>query len=254
MEFLNFHSLIIILPMLFLAGFVDSIGGGGGLISLPAFLIAGLPVHLALGTNKLQSCCGTTLTTFRFIKNGYVNFKLVAPALILAIIGSSLGSRTALYISEVALNRLLIVVLPIAAFLVLNKKLFNSKKDLKITKHTYIATILCALIVGFYDGLYGPGTGTFLIIGFCVFAHMNVRNANANAKLINFTTNITALFVFLLNGKVLFPLGLLGAVFNIAGNYIGSSMAMKDGEKITRPIIIFVLIILAIKIFFDIIN
>lgn len=241
---------LIVCPFLFLAGLVDAIGGGGGLISLPAYLIAGLPTHVAIATNKLSSTCGTTLATARFIKNGLVNFKLAVPAVIMAIIGSSIGAHISLIVPEKIMMHVLIIVLPVAAFFVLNKKLFHDSENDTITldRRTYLTATIAAFIIGIYDGFYGPGTGTFLIIAFTVFAKLSIKKANAQAKIINLTTNITSLIIFLLNGQVLLPLGIAAAICNMIGGYIGAGMVMKNGAKIVRPSILLVLFLLLLKI------
>ena len=207
-------TFLIICPLLFLAGMVDAIGGGGGLISLPAYLIAGVPAHAAIATNKLSSCCGTSLATWRFIRAGLVNFRLAVPAVIAAIIGSSIGANLSLMVPEKIMIYILTGILPIAVFLVLNKKLFNDSGTDEITldKRTYLTASISAFIIGMYDGFYGPGTGTFLIIAFTVFAKLSIKTANAQAKVINLTTNITSLCIFLFNGQVLFLLGMIAAI------------------------------------------
>lgn len=138
-----------------------------------------------------------------------------------------------------------------SAFLVLNKKLFNDEGSDEITldRRTYLTASLAAFVVGFYDGFYGPGTGTFLIIAFTIFAKLSIRTANAQAKVINLTTNITALIVFLSSGQVLITLGLAGAACNMLGGYIGAGLALKNGTKIVRPSILLVLCLLALKVF-----
>ena len=241
---------LIVCPLLFLAGFVDSIAGGGGLISLPAYLLAGLPTHLAIGTNKLSSACGTSLTTIRFIRKGLVRWKLALPGVAAAMLGSSLGSRLSLAADERLIRGLLLAVLPVAAFLVLNRRLFpDREQDEEVSpRRTLLVCLISALVIGFYDGFYGPGTGTFLIVAFTVFAKLSVGTANAQAKVINLTTNLTALAVFLRGGTVLAPLGLAAAGCNMLGNYIGSGLAMSKGAKITRPIILGVLALLLVKI------
>lgn len=241
---------LIVCPLLFLAGFVDSIAGGGGLISLPAYLLAGLPTHLAIGTNKLSSACGTSLTTIRFIRKGLVRWKLALPGVAAAMLGSSLGSRLSLAADERLIRGLLLAVLPIAAFLVLNRRLFpDREQDEEVSpRQTLLVCLISALVIGFYDGFYGPGTGTFLIVAFTVFAKLSVGTANAQAKVINLTTNLTALVVFLRGGTVLAPLGLAAAGCNMLGNYLGSGLAMSKGAKITRPIILGVLALLLVKI------
>ena len=241
---------LIVCPLLFLAGFVDSIAGGGGLISLPAYLLAGLPTHLAIGTNKLSSACGTSLTTIRFIRKGLVRWKLALPGVAAAMLGSSLGSRLSLAADERLIRGLLLAVLPIAAFLVLNRRLFpDREQDEEVSpRRTLLVCLISALVIGFYDGFYGPGTGTFLIVAFTVFAKLSVGTANAQAKVINLTTNLTALAVFLRGGTVLAPLGLAAAGCNMLGNYLGSGLAMSKGAKITSPIILGVLALLLVKI------
>ena len=241
---------LIVCPLLFLAGFVDSIAGGGGLISLPAYLLAGLPTHLAIGTNKLSSASGTSLTTIRFIRKGLVRWKLALPGVAAAMLGSSLGSRLSLAADERLIRGLLLAVLPIAAFLVLNRRLFpDREQDEEVSpRRTLLVCLISALVIGFYDGFYGPGTGTFLIVAFTVFAKLSVGTANAQAKVINLTTNLTALAVFLRGGTVLAPLGLAAAGCNMLGNYLGSGLAMSKGAKITRPIILGVLALLLVKI------
>ena len=244
---------VIVCPMLFLAGMVDAIGGGGGLISLPAYLFAGLPVHMAIATNKLSSSCGTALATWRFIRKGLVHFRLAVPSVIAAVMGSSLGARLSLTVSETVMKYILLAVLPAAAFFVLNRRLFRNegKHAAAADRRTLVVCIAAAFVIGMYDGFYGPGTGTLLIIAFTVFARMTVESANGQAKVINLTTNITSLTVFLLNGQVLFPLGLAGALCNMAGSWIGSGLAITKGAKIARPVILLVLLLLLAKILFN---
>lgn len=243
---------LIVCPLLFLAGLVDSIGGGGGLISLPAYLFAGLPAHMAIATNKLSSACGTTLATARFIRKGLVNFRLAVPSVIMAAAGSSLGAKLSLLVDETVLKYILLGVLPVAAFFVLNRHLFRDGGQQAVAdRKTMTVCCIAAFVIGMYDGFYGPGTGTFLIIAFTVFTRMSVGAANAQAKVINLTSNITSLAVFLLNGQVLIPLGLAAAVCNMAGNWVGSGLAISKGTRIVRPVILLVLILLLIKILFN---
>ena len=240
---------LIICPMLFLAGLVDAIGGGGGLISLPAYLLAGLPVHQAIATNKLSSACGTALTTVRFIRQGLVNWKIAIPTIFCAIAGSSLGANLSLIVPESVMQTVLFAVLPVVAFVVLSPKTFRDHQmELQLNIKLWVTVILSAFLVGMYDGFYGPGTGTFLIIAFTVFAKMDIRTANAQTKVINLTTNITSLTIFLLNGQAVILLGLAAAACNMAGNYVGASLALTKGSKITRPVILLVLGLLFLKI------
>ena len=247
---ITYQTFLIVCPFLFLAGLIDAIGGGGGLISLPAYLIAGLPPHAAVATNKMSSTCGTALATFRFIKNKLVNFKLAVPSVIAAIIGSTIGANLSLLVSEDIMLYVMVAILPVCAFLVLNKKLFHDggEDEVLLNKRTYITATVAAFIIGLYDGFYGPGTGTFLIIAFTIFAKLSIKTANAQAKVINLTSNITSLLIFLLNGEVILTVGLAAAACNMVGGYIGAGLVMKNGAKIVKPSIIFVLILLALKV------
>jgi len=247
---LTVQTFLIVCPMLFLAGLVDAIGGGGGLISLPAYLLAGVPVHQAIATNKLSSACGTCLTTWQFIRKGLVNWHLALPTIFAAILGSSLGANASLAMEDNFMEKVMFVVLPVAAFIVLNPRIFhdNGETEFCLNARAWLTALMSAFVVGMYDGFYGPGTGTFLIIAFTVFARMSLRSANAQAKVINLTTNLTSLTIFLINGQAIFLLGLAAAACNMAGNYVGSSLALKQGSKVTRPVIVLVLILLFLKV------
>ena len=244
------QTFLIVCPMLFLAGLVDAIGGGGGLISLPAYLLAGVPIHQTIATNKLSSTCGTALATLRFIKEGLVNWRLAAPTIVVAMLGSSLGANLSMAAPEGVMELVLFVALPVVAFIVLNPKIFhdNEAHELILNRKLYLTAMVSAFIVGVYDGFYGPGTGTFLIIAFTVFAKLDIRTSNAQAKVINLTTNITSLVIFLMNGQAIIALGLAAAACNMAGNYVGAGLALTKGSKITRPVIVLVLGLLFLKV------
>ena len=142
-------SFLIVCPLLFLAGFVDSIGGGGGLISLPAYLLAGLPVHQAIATNKLSSACGTSLSTGRFLRRGLINLKLALPSAAAAFAGSTLGARLSLLVSESVMKYILFAVLPVAAFFVLNRHLFQDRGgEAEASRRTMAICVLSALFIG----------------------------------------------------------------------------------------------------------
>lgn len=240
---------LIVCPMLFLAGLIDAIGGGGGLISLPAYLIAGLPPHTAVATNKMSSSCGTALATYRFIRAGMVKWKLAIPAVFAAIAGSSIGANLSLLVDEKILMTVLLIMLPVVAFVVMNKKTFKDREETEIilSKKLYLIVTAAAFVVGCYDGFYGPGTGTFLIIAFSVLGGLGLKSANGLTKVINLTSNITSLVIFILNGEVLFVVGIAAAVCNMIGGYIGAGLMMKNGAKIVKPSILLVLCLLVVK-------
>ena len=232
----------------FLAGFVDGIGGGGGIISVPVYLLAGLPPHFALGTNKMSSCIGTAVSTGRYLKNGFVDWLLAIPSIFLAIGGAFLGTSLQLRVDENILKYVLLLVLPVAAVLLLRQKQLPETKGQMPEGKRRAIVWGASLMIGIYDGFYGPGTGTFLLLAFCALAKLDVRTASGNVKLVNLSSNLGALVTSLLAGKVLIGLGLLAACFSIAGHYVGSGLAIKNGSRIVRPVILCVLLLLLIKV------
>lgn len=245
---LSFSMFLIVCPLVFLAGFVDSIAGGGGLISLPAYLFAGLPPHMALATNKLSSSIGTTISAVRLYK--HMDIPLAAACVVCALTGSGAGSSLALLANEKLVQYMLLPVLPVVAYYVLRKKnLDEGKSSVSLSrKKVFALSMIVSFAVGAYDGFYGPGTGTFLILLYTGLVKMDLLTASANTKAVNLASNIGALAVFIWNGKVFYALGLPAALFCIAGHYVGSGMVLKNGSRIVRPIILFVLSILFFKI------
>ena len=243
---------LIVCPMVFLAGFVDAIAGGGGLISLPAYLLAGVPMHQAIATNKLSSATGTTISTIRYCRNTKVDWSIAGPAIVLSLIGSSIGAKLTMMMPESVLKIVLLVVLPVTAVFVFRKNALVEKQSGSVShRRMLMITWIAALAIGCYDGFYGPGTGTFLLLVMVGLAKMDMMQAAANTKLINLASNISALAAFLIGGKVVLTLGLAASVFSIAGHYTGSSMVMKNGTKIVKPIILVVLVLLFLKVIFD---
>ena len=253
MDFFGYPIWVVALICLgvFCASFMDAIGGGGGIISLPGYLLAGVPVHFALGTNKLSSCIGTVASTVRYVKNGCVDWMLAIPSIVLALAGAHFGTRLQLTVDERYLKFVLLIVLPVIAAILLKKKDLPEKR--KSMNEWLRRGIIWgfSLVVGTYDGFYGPGTGTFLLLVFCYLGKIDVRTASGNVKLVNLASNVGALATSLSAGKVLIPLGLLAAVFSTAGQYLGAGLALKNGSKIVRPVILVVLVLLAGKILLE---
>lgn len=241
----------IVCPLTFLGGLVDAMAGGGGLISLPAYLIAGLPAHMAIGTNKLSSGMGTTLATLRFAKSSYIQWGRGLLCALCAVVGSSSGARLALLLDDTVFKALMLVVLPLTALYVLRaRSLDQVRPPLSWGKTTAIAMVV-ALVLGVYDGFYGPGTGTFLILLLTGLAHLSLTDANGTAKVINLTTNLSALAVFLFHGKVLLPLGLAAGCFSILGNYLGTRFFDQGGSRVVKPVMLGVLGVFFLKVLSD---
>jgi uncharacterized protein len=244
---------LIVCPMIFLAGLVDSIAGGGGIISIPAYLFAGLPVHFAYGTNKFSSAFGTFFSAARFIKSKNIHYKSTAASVVSALLGSFLGAKAALALDERYLKYCLMFLLPSIAVFVLTRRNFGESdtakqlSDLKIT----ILSILSGFVIGMYDGFFGPGTGTFLILVYTSIIGFNLTVASGNAKMVNLASNIAALATFIAGGTVLFSLAIPSAICGILGNWIGSGLAIKNGARVIKPVFLFVIVLLLIKIGMD---
>lgn len=245
---------LIVCPLVFLAGFVDAVAGGGGLISLPAYLIAGFPVHFAIGTNKVSSAMGTTLTTVRYTKSGFIPWKQAIFCVLFALAGSACGANLALLIDDGVFKIIMLVILPLTALYVMKGKALSGEREPYSRLKTTLLSCVIAFIIGAYDGFYGPGTGTFLILLLTAAAHMPVTEANGVSKAINLATNISALVVFLINGKIIFAVGLVAGLFSIAGNWLGSSFFKKGGSKAVKPIMICVLVIFFVKVLGEVIG
>lgn len=238
--------------LVFVAGYVDAIAGGGGLISLPAYLIAGLPTHTAIATNKLSSAMGTAVSTWHYAKSGFIHLSLAIPAILCAFIGSGAGSNLVLLVDDFVLKILLLAILPLTAVYVMrSKQLTNDVSSSYSRKIITLISCLIALVIGAYDGFYGPGTGTFLILTLTGIAQLRLDAAAGLTKAINLSTNVASLVVFLLHGEVLILLGLVAGIFGILGNYLGSHQFTSKGAGVAKPITITVLIIFFGKVIYD---
>ena len=251
---LSIWALVFLWFFVFLAGFVDSAAGGGGLISLPAYLFVGLPPHTAIGCNKFSSACGTTLSAARFFKNGAVDWQVAAISAVCSFVASYLGIRIALMINQETLKTVLVIVLPIVAVLLLFKRNFgaeNQSADIP-KKKAFILAACAGLVIGFYDGLIGPGTGTIAIIVFSAGMKYDLKTASGNAKVMNLASNYASLIAVITGDKVIYSIAIPAAVFGIIGNYIGAGFAIKKGTVFIKPLMICVIVLLFGKLFYDV--
>lgn len=242
--------LLIVCPLVFCAGFIDAAAGGGGLISLPAYIFAGVPIHVAYGTNKFANCIGTSVACGKFFKSGNIKLKLGVFSAIGALIGSWFGTQLVLILDEKYLKYCLMIILPIVAvFMLFNRKFGTNESEKNISnKKAAIYASLIGLVIGAYDGFFGPGTGTFLVIAFTSILGFNIVTASGNAKLVNLSSNLAALIAYIINGKVWFSIGIPAAACAIVGNYLGAHVAIKSGAKAIKPIIVLVVIMLFAKV------
>ena len=246
--------LLIICPLCFLAGFVDSIAGGGGIISIPAYLIAGLPVHTAYGTNKFAMAIGTSASAGRFLIHGKVNLTAALSAAPAALIGAYGGTRLALALDERYLKAALMIALPLIAIFLFTRRSFGCEPAVATivpVSRIVPISLVAGLTIGAYDGFIGPGTGTFLILIFTGLLHFDLIKASGTAKIVNLSSNIASLITYFVNGKVLFAIGIPAALCTTLGNLLGSHLAINKGTRIIRPIIIMVLFLLFLRFLYD---
>ena len=248
---MDIWTFLIVCPLVGLAGFIDAIAGGGGLISLPAYLIAGLPPHAAIGTNKFGSCCGTVVATWQFARHGFIRWKQAVPAVALALVGSWLGARLALMVDPGTFKIIMLIILPLTGVYVLNKKALQASNPPYSVRRTMLIVALLSFVIGVYDGFYGPGTGTFLMLLLTAVAHVSLNEAAGLTKVINLSTNVAALVVFLTHGGVWMPLALAAAAFSVVGNYMGAKYFVSKGTGFVKPVIIIVLSLFFVKLCYE---
>lgn len=247
---LTLKTYLIVCPLVFLAGLVDSVAGGGGLISLPGYYLAGLPPVLAAGTNKLSAGLGTISASVRFMRGKQVDWRAALYACLGAFPGSWLGVHLLQSIPEDAVRLLMVIAIPLVALVVLRKGKNDSRRIVE-ERFYRPAALAIGLVVGFYDGLIGPGTGTFLILLFTMALGMEAVMASGTAKIVNMASNITALTTLFLSGNVLIALGLPAALCGIAGNWLGAGLTMKKGAGFIRWMLLVVLALLLAKMVLD---
>lgn len=232
-------TLIFICIAGFIAAAVDSIAGGGGLISLPAIIAAGIPPHLALGTNKFASTCASLTSTIKFARSGKIHFKLIRYQIPCTIIGSALGVKAVLSINEQFLQGMIIVmVLAVTLYTVLKKDFGKEDRFVETTPKSIAIGMLFAFTLGFYDGFFGPGTGSFLIFLFISVYGFDFTKAAGNGKILNFVSNIVSLVLFAIGGKIVYLIGIPMALSMILGAWVGTHIAITNGAKVIKPIFI----------------
>lgn len=215
------------------AGFIDAIAGGGGMITIPVLLSVGLPPHLALGTNKLQSPFGTLTSTLRYAKSGLFDFKTIWPGVVFTFVGAAAGTILIQRLSADFLEKSVPLLLAGIFLYTLFKKDMGERRKRQVMKSLPFL-ILFGLALGFYDGFFGPGTGSFWTIGFITLMGMDIKGATGASKPMNLTSNLTALVFFLLGGNVVLSIGLVMAVGQVLGTLGGSQLVIKRPPRFIR--------------------
>jgi uncharacterized membrane protein YfcA len=233
-----------------IAGFVDSIAGGGGLITLPVLLNLGIDPRLALGTNKLQAAFGSGSATVHYARAGAVNVAECRRACLFAFLGAATGSLLVQQLNPDLLKRLIpILLIIVAVYIWLRPQLGEKDIHPRMTRRRF--DILFGFGLGFYDGFLGPGTGTFLTMAFVLWLGYNLTKATAATKVLNFATNIASLLAFLIFGKIWFIAGLVMGIGQLLGAQAGSKMVIRHGTKFIRPIFLSVVILITLKMIYS---
>lgn len=231
----------------FFGGLMDSVAGGGGLITLPAMLLSGVPPQTALGTGKFMATMGTSAAFLSFARNGAIVWRIAAVGFFFSLAGSAAGARVALYVSNEMLGKIILCLLPVAAlltFLPVRKNLSGSKPS---PIALYLLTPLVCAGIGFYDGFFGPGTGSFLLLALHLILDLGLVSASGTAKAFNLASNISGMAVFLFYGKVWFLIAIPMALANIAGNMTGARLVLRGGPTVVRKMLIFSLALLFVS-------
>ena len=248
-------DLIYLLLFAFAAGYIDSVVGGGGLIQLPAYLIFApqLSITTALGSNKLSALMGTATATLRYLKSTKVIWKAVLPALISCMIFSFLGAKMVSYLNKDYLRIVILGLLVGVAIYTFIKKDFGLHHTPKLSsRETTLLGIVIGSILGFYDGFFGPGTGSFLMLAYVTVFGFDFLNASVSAKIINCGTNFAALIFFMYGGFVDYTLAIPVGICNMAGSFSGAHMAVKKGSGFVRILFLVIVSGLIIKFSYDI--
>ena len=243
---LSLLTITVLVATAFGAGFISSIAGAGGLITLPALLWAGLPPLQALGTNKVQSAVGTLSSTWNFFRSGHLKLGEMSGALLLTGLGSVAGTLLVQQVSNDLLTRLIpILLIVIAVYFVFSPRVGDDDSIARLSPHRF--TWFAAPVMGFYGGFFGPGTGSILPFLFVWLWGHNLRKATAQTKAMVLTINGVSAILFALNGHVLWGLAAMMALAQMIGAYLGSSLVIRRGASMVQPVIIVVTLVLSIK-------
>lgn len=246
------YKIIFLFGAGFLSAFVDSIAGGGGMISIPAYFLVGFPPHFTLGTNKFSSTSGSLVSSINFAKSGKTDKDILKVVLPFTLIGAVIGVKTVLYLDPGLLEPVvLILLLGVGLNSIFSKKLGMEDNFTGITKKNLILGAILGFAMGFYDGFFGPGTGSLIIFGLIKIYGFDYVRASGNAKVMNFISNVSSLVMFALNKKIYYLMGIPMGLAMILGAYTGSKLAIKEGAKFVRPIFVLITLAVAVKIFYE---
>jgi uncharacterized membrane protein YfcA len=247
-------ALFLLAAFSFIAGFIDAVVGGGGLIVVPYLLIAypKTPLPFLFGTNKLAALSGTSVAAVRYTRKIKFDYPLLIFISVVAFAASFTGAGLVSRLNSEMLKPFILIVLVVTAVYTFTKKDFGVSETKQLSRHQqFLFASFFSVLIGFYDGFFGPGTGSFFVLAFVAVMGFDFLKASAYSKLVNCITNISALMVFIKNGQCVYQLALWMAVFNMAGSFTGSSLALKKGNIFIRKVFLFIVSLLILKFGWD---
>ncbi len=243
---LGLDTLALLVMIAAVAGMIDAIAGGGGLLALPALLWAGLPPVQALATNKLQGTFGTLTASWNFVRRGEVDLARLRVPIALTFIGSATGTEAVRYLGSERLEAIVpLLLIAFALYFLFSPRIGDEDAHHRIGHSLF--GLLIGFSVGFYDGFFGPGTGTFFAVAFVLLLGYNLRRATAGTKVLNFTSNIASLLFFAMAGDVVWQVGLPMGIAQMAGAWVGSHLVIRHGTALIRPLLVVVSLAISIK-------
>ncbi len=239
-------SALVVAAVYFLAGIIDSICGGGGLLTIPALMAIQLPTHFITGTNTLSALTGNLVSAGRYIKSGHVHLRSALITGLLAIPGGFLGAQLNLLLPERYLQVLMIVLLPVIAVVLLVKKNFGTENRIETLRpaEIFLRACLTGLLCGMYQGFYGPGGGTFYLLAFTLLLRLNMTSAAGNSRVAGLFASVSASLTYTLSGFVCWRIVLVATIANSIGNWLGVGLAVKKGARLTRPLLFVMMFVL----------
>ncbi len=246
MEFFSDISLYWVICFIiagFVAGYIDSIAGGGGMIQVPVLLFSGISPVYVLASNKIASILGVLMATIKYALSKKISWKVVSIAIIPCLVASYIGSKLIMYLSDEVIKWAILIAIPIAMIFLFKKSKKIEEQKIELNKKNII---LSTAPIGFYDGLLGPGTGTYMTIFMKKFLSLDYLVSTASTKPLNFATNLGSAIAFILAGKVLWSVAIAMGLANVVGSYVGSHYAIKGGEEFIKKVLIFVLIFMLV--------
>lgn len=242
----SLETLMLLVAVAGLAGMIDAIAGGGGLLALPAILWAGLPPVQALATNKLQGSFGTFTASYNFIRRGEIDLKRLRIPIVMTFIGSASGTLAVQRLGSDLLNQIVpTLLIAFALYFLFSPRIGDQDAHHRISHGLF--GLLVGFALGFYDGFFGPGTGSFFAAAFVLLLGYSLRRATAGTKVLNFTSNIASLIFFALAGQVVWQVGLPMGLAQMAGAWVGSHLVIRHGTRLIRPLLVIVSLAISVK-------